>query len=67
MLRFRKVTLENLKSRETSRYLGNFKFQELFVMNFDSKSSWFEVKILFRKRFITKNREGKNAPSTSVK
>ena len=39
MLRMQKVTLENFKNQETSRNLSKSKFQELFVMDFDTKSS----------------------------
>ena len=34
MLRVWNVTLENLKNRDTSRYLGNFNFSEAVYIEF---------------------------------
>ena len=57
------MTLENLKYRKFSVTLAISNFQELFVINFDLKSIWFKIKIVFVKRFITRNNEeGENTP-----
>ena len=64
MFRFRQVTSEYGTSNigKLSVTLATSNFQELFVMNFDLKSSSFENKIFFLKGFITKKtRGGKNA------
>ena len=44
-------------------------YVNLFVMKFDSKSSWFEVKSCFLKGFITNKGErwgGENAPPSKT-
>ena len=59
MLRFRKVTLENLKIFELPLASVTSNFQKLFVIKFNSKSSWFNEKMKknFLTEFITKKRE----------
>ena len=62
MLSFRKATSKSLKVGKLSVTQATLNFQQLFVMNFDSKLSWLEIKMLLLKEFITKNRKvGKNA------
>ena len=65
MFRFRQVTSEYGGTSNIGKLSVTFatsNFQELFVMNFDLKSSSFENKIFFLKGFITKkNKRGKNA------
>ena len=41
MLRFRKVASENLKNRETSRYVSNFKFSGVICNEF-----WLKVELI---------------------
>ena len=59
MLRFRKVTLENLKICKLPLASVTSNFQKLFVIKSKSKSSWFNEKMKknFLKEFITKKRE----------
>ena len=45
MLRFRKVTLGNIKIGKLLVTLATSKFHELFAIKFDSNSNWFEMKI----------------------
>ena len=66
MLRFGKVTSENLKNRETSRHLSNFKFSGVICNEF-----WLKVNLIQNKNhffegiYQKKKRErgGKNALS----
>ena len=62
MLRFGKVTSANLKIGKLSLILTTSNFQGLFLMNFDSKSRWFEEKNCFLKGFIAKNLDGGKMP-----
>ena len=49
---------------KASQYLSNFKFQEVFEMKLEPKSTWFETKIVLLKGFVMKKtRRGQNAPS----
>ena len=59
MLRFRKVTSENFRNRETSRYLSNFTFSGVICNDFLTQNQIdTKQKSFFLKGFITKNREG---------
>ena len=64
MLRFWKVTSKNLKIWKLSVASAISNFQELFIMKSKSKSSWFQEKSLFFKRFITKKTRGGAKMST---
>ena len=62
-LRFRKVTLANLKTEKLPLALATSYFQELFVKKFDLKSRWFEEKKLISEEiYHEKTVKGKNAP-----
>ena len=59
MLRFRKVTSENFRNWETSRYLSNFTFSGVICNDFLTQNQVdTKQKSFFLKGFITKNREG---------
>ena len=63
MLRLRKVTLGQLKIEIFFVTLETLNYLELFVLKFDSTSSWFEKKIFSEGIFDEKNERGdKNAP-----
>ena len=69
MLRFRKVTLENLKNRETFRYLSTFKFSKVICNEFWLEAKLIRNKNLFVKGFIIKKPKGgrKNGISNILK
>ena len=54
MLGFRKVTSASFKTGKLYVTLAASNFEELFLMKFDSKLSWFVVKISLLKGFLTK-------------
>ena len=58
-------TSANLKIEKLPVTLATWSYQEFFINKFDSKSSWFEIKIVFLKGFIIKEPRGggKNALS----
>ena len=64
MVQFWKVASANLKIRKLSVPSTTSNFQELFVMKFDSKSTWLEAKMPVFSEVIyhKKKEEGKNAP-----
>ena len=67
MLRFGKATLENLQIGKLSLTLATSNFRGLFGMQFDFKSSWFEVQNCFLKEFITKKPRRGQMPSIMFK
>ena len=55
---FKERFLKTLKIGKLSVNLATSNFQELLVMNFDLKSSWFKIKIFFLRDLSQSNREG---------
>ena len=63
---FRKWLRKTSKIEKVPVTVAVLNFQELFVMSFDSKSSWFRIKVFFLKRFITKKPEGNKFLSCKI-